>query len=83
VAESHINVAVRGSYFLESYELRITARCLEEDFGVSAVAPIGDLLDQPIVKALIKDRATNPDAGKTVGPEAGEDTIRRLGLWGA
>ena len=79
MSESHINTAVRGSYFLAEYELRITARCLEEDFGVSPAAPIGDLLDHPIVKALIKDRATDPDAGKTVGPDAGEDTIRRLG----
>lgn len=79
MSESHINTAVRGSYFLADYELCITARCLEEDFGVSPAAPIGDLLDHPIVKALIKDRATDPDAGKTVGPEAGEDSIRRLG----
>jgi hypothetical protein len=79
VSESHINTAVRGSYFLADYELRITTRCLAEDFGVSPETPIGDLLDHPIVKALIKDRATDPDAGKTIGPEAGEDTIRRLG----
>lgn len=74
MSESHINAAVRGSYFLAHYELRITWRCLEEDFEVSLAAPIGDLLDHPIVKALIKDRATDPNAGKTVGPEAGEVT---------
>jgi hypothetical protein len=64
VSESHINTAVCGSYFLADYELRIAARCLEEDFGVSPATPMGDLLDHPIVKALIKDRATDPDAGK-------------------
>jgi hypothetical protein len=78
VSESHANTAVRGSYILANYELRITARCLEEDLEMSRDTPIGDLLDHPIVKALIKDRATDPDAGKTIGPAAGEDTIRRL-----
>lgn len=79
MSESHINTALRGSYFIAGYELRVTARCLEEDLEKSLDTPIGDLLDHPIVKALIKDRATEPDAGKTVGPEAGENTIRRLG----
>ncbi len=79
MSESHANTAVRGSYLLADYELRITARCLEEDFGVSPATPMSDLLDHPIVKALIKDRATDPDTGKTIGPEAGDDTIRRLG----
>jgi len=80
VTESHINTAVRGSYLLAEYELRITARCLEEDLGAVRDAPIGDLVDHPIVKALVKDRATDPDAGKTIGPGAGDDTIRRLGF---
>jgi hypothetical protein len=79
VSESLINTALRGSYLVAGYELRITARCLQEDLETSRNTPIGDLLDLPIVKALIKDRATDPDAGKTIGPEAGEDTIRRLG----
>ena len=79
MTESHVNTAVRGAYLLTDYELRITARCLEEDLRVSPDTPFGDLLGHPIVKALIKDRAADPDAGKTVGPEAGSDTIRRLG----
>ncbi len=79
MSESHINTAIRGSYVLANHELRITARCLEEDLETPRDTLIDDLLDHPIVKALIKDRATDPDAGKTVGPEADEDTIRRLG----
>lgn len=77
--ESLINTAHRGSYFLEKYELRITKRCLTEDLGEAADTPISDLLDQEIVKALVKDRATSPTGGKTVGPAAGADTYARLG----
>lgn len=77
--ESRLNTAHRGSYFLADYELRITGRCLDEDLEVPRDTPIGEVLDHPIVKALIKDRATHPDAGKTIGPPAAEDTIRRLG----
>jgi hypothetical protein len=79
VSESHVNTAVRGSYFVSDYELRITVRCLEEDLGTPGDTPISELLGHPIIKALITDRATDPDAGKTIGPEAGDDTIRRLG----
>jgi hypothetical protein len=79
VPESLVNTAHRGSYFLEKYELRITRRCLTEDFGEPAGTPIADLLDQEIVKALIKDRATTATGGKTVGPAAGENTYYRLG----
>lgn len=77
--ESLVNTAHRGSYFLEKYELRITQRCLTEDFGEAADAPIEGLLDREIVKALIKDRATTATGGKTVGPSAGADTYYRLG----
>ncbi len=77
--ESLVNTAHRGSYFLEKYELRITQRCLTEDFGEAATTAISDLLDREIVKALIKDRATTPTGGKTAGPAAGADTYYRLG----
>lgn len=79
MSESHANAAIRGSYVLPGYELRVTARCLEEDLETPRDTSIGALLEHPIIKALIKDRATDPDAGKTIGPEAGDDTIRRLG----
>ena len=79
----HAGVARRHSsprlVLVADYELRITTRCLEEDLEVPRDTPISELLDQPILKALIKDRATDPDAGKTIGPEAGSETIRRLG----
>jgi hypothetical protein len=69
---------LRGSILLADWELRITRRCLEEDLEVPASTPIAELVDHPIVKALISDRATDPDGGKTVGPAAGQDTLRRL-----
>jgi len=46
---------------------------------VSPEETIGALLGHPIVKALVKDRANDPDGGKSIGPEARENTIRRLG----
>ena len=79
MSEPLLNTAHRGSFFLPEWELRITRRCLSEDLGVSPEEPIGALLDHPIVKALVKDRANDPDGGKSVGPEAGDRTLRRLG----
>jgi hypothetical protein len=73
-----VNTAHRGSYFLAKYELRVTQRCLTDDFGNPADTPITKLLGKEIIKALIKDRATTPTGGKTVGPAAGTDTYYRL-----
>jgi hypothetical protein len=75
---SLVNTAHRGSFFLDNWELRVTMRCREDDLGVDD-APIDELLEHPIIKALISDRATDPDGGKAIGPQAGDDTIRRLG----
>ena len=76
---SIVNTAHRGSYVLEDYELRITQRCLSEDLGEDPKISFDDLRGHEIVKALVKDRATDPAAGKTVGPAAGAKTLFRLG----
>lgn len=69
----------KGSFFHPDYALRVTRRCLEEDLATDATTPFEDIRDHPIIKAFVKDRATDPDGGKTVGPEAGEKTLRRVG----
>jgi hypothetical protein len=52
---------------------------MEEDLHVSEDTAFADLLKREIVKALVKDRATDPEGGKTVGPQAGDKTLYRLG----
>jgi hypothetical protein len=77
--ESIVNTPHRGSFVLGDYELRVTQRCLAEDLHVGAQSPFEDIMNHEIVKALVKDRATVPAGGKTVGPEAGDMTLYRLG----
>lgn len=54
----------RGSYLVESYELRITGRCLAEDLGVDAQASFESLLGQDIVRGLVGKRAAAPTGGE-------------------
>lgn len=77
---SRHGICHRGSYFHERYSLRITQRCREDNLGVSADTEFSNLQDHPIVKALVKDRQTDPDGGKTVGAAAGDKTLRRVGF---
>jgi hypothetical protein len=76
---SLVNTAHRGGFFHPAWELRITQRCLSEDLGVDVRTPFEDLCKHEIVKALISDRARTPEGGKTVGPQAGDKTLYRLG----
>jgi hypothetical protein len=46
---------------------------------VSGSTEFSDLLAREIVKAFVSDRAADPDGGRTVGPDAGANTLRRLG----
>jgi len=69
----------RGFYFHDRYALRVTQRCLVDDLGEDATASFTEIRDREIVKAFIKDRATDPDGGKTVGSNAGDLTLRRVG----
>jgi hypothetical protein len=77
--ESLVNEPHRGSFFHAGWELRITRRCLVEDFEVDPTTPFADLRSKEIIKAFISDRAVTPTGGKTVGPVAGEKTCYRLG----
>lgn len=70
--------ANRGSYFGRSHELRVTRRCLAEDIGVGPDAPFEAVMDDPLVKALVRERSDQTNGAKTVGPAAGADTLYRL-----
>lgn len=76
--ESLVNTAHRGGFFHGNWELRITQRCLSEDLEVDLRTPFDALVKHEIVKALISDRASTPEGGKTVGPYAGDKTLYRL-----
>ena len=68
-----------GSSFRDGRTFRITGRCQTEDLGLTSDAKFEDIADQPILRAFVKDRATEPDGGKVVGTAAGLKTLRRLG----
>lgn len=70
--------SLRGSYFHDEWELRITERCLSEDFGVDPGTPFEELAGREIVKAFIKDRSAYAIGSKLVGEEAGAETLYRL-----
>lgn len=61
IGETH-----RGSYFCPEWELRITARCLEEDLHQPADSDFGDLLGIEIIKTFVKDRAQRTEDTRQV-----------------
>lgn len=69
-----------GGCLCLGHELRITGRCLVADLGMSADASFEDALGHPIVQALLSKRLADTGSGKSVGPEAGENTLFRLAM---
>ncbi len=56
------------SYFCPEWELRITARCLEEDLGQPRDTRFERLRKLPIVKALTRDRYDRAEDTRQVHP---------------
>ena len=77
-ADAETGIAVGGSFLYESWELRITARCLTEDLEVAPDVGFESVIGHPIVHAFHKKRSDRVDDTKTIGPEAGEQTVYRL-----
>lgn len=77
-ADADAGLAAGGSFLCESWELRITARCLTEDLGVAPDAGFESVMGHPIVHALQQKRSNRVDDTKTIGPAAGEQTAYRL-----
>lgn len=67
------------SFMCSGWELRITDRCLVEDLEFEAGADFEVALRHPIVEAFAKKRLRSTGEGKTVGPEAGPNTLHHLG----
>lgn len=57
------------------HELRITARCLNEDLGLETSHDFEQSMRHPIVKALVSERHSSLQGTTTVGPAAGDDTL--------
>jgi hypothetical protein len=65
---SLVGKAVGGAYICEQWELRVTERCLDDDLNAAPNADFDAISGLEIVKALVKDRATNPVSSRQVAP---------------
>jgi hypothetical protein len=68
-----------GSCLCESYELRITERCLEEDLDLIPPVSFAEARQHPMVRAFEHQRSATPIGTRTVGPAVGQRTLYRLG----
>lgn len=69
----------RGSYLCESWELRVTSRCLVEDLGRGADARFEDLLGLDIIKGFVGKRCADPTDTRKVAPLTSGREVYTLG----
>lgn len=74
-----LDVARQGSYLCAGYELRITARCLDQDLDCRTPEPFDELRGHEIVKAFINRRRESPTNTRRVSPLTTDKTVYRLG----
>jgi hypothetical protein len=77
-ADANAGLAVGGSFLCESWELRITARCLIEDLRVAPDVGFESIMGHPIVHAFHRKRWNRVEDTKTIGPADGDQTVYRL-----
>lgn len=77
--DSLVGRAVGGAYICKDWELRVTARCLDEDLNADGAASFESIQGLEIVKAFVKDRATQPSASKQISPLSSGQEMWRLG----
>lgn len=58
----------RGSFFAPKYEMRLTARCIDDDLGRRGVRELYRLRNQEIVKAFINQRQDSHEGTRQVTP---------------
>jgi hypothetical protein len=73
-----LDVAIGGSYLCAGYELRITARCLDEDLGSHEGASFEELSGREIVTAFVNRRKNSPTNTRTVAPLTSGEEVYRL-----
>src|SRR5579863_8583051 len=76
--ESLVGRAVGGAYICKDWELRVTARCLDEDLHADAETTFAAVEGLEIIKAFKKDRASEPRGPKTISPLSSGETVYRL-----
>jgi hypothetical protein len=76
---SLIGKTAGGAYICTDWELRVTARCLDEDLNASDDADFDAILGLEIVKAFVKDRANQAiGSRREVGPLTCGQAVHRL-----
>lgn len=74
---SLVGTAVEGAYICEKWELRVTARCLDEDLNAAPDASFEAISGLEIVKAFVKGRSTQSTSSRQVSPlTCGRDVWR-------
>jgi hypothetical protein len=68
-----------GAYICEEWELRVTARCLDEDLNASPEAEFEELRGLEIIKAFVGDRSTSSVSGKELNPMSSGHEVFALG----
>jgi hypothetical protein len=76
--DSLVGRAVGGAYICQDWELRVTARCLDEDLNADEATSFESIQGLEIIKAFIKDRATHATASKQITPMSSGQEIGRL-----
>ena len=57
-----------GGYFCESWELRVTSRCLAEDLGVAEDADFAQIQNREIIETFIRQRSTRIEGTRKLEP---------------
>ncbi len=66
--ESLLRVPLDGSYICAEWELRITARCQQEDLRLPRDSSFADTLNHPIVQAFTRERADKTEGTRQLAP---------------
>jgi hypothetical protein len=66
---------LRSYLCVAGHELRVTARCAEDDLAATADTPFECLLQHVIVRAFRNERASAVHGTSTVGPAAGASSV--------
>jgi hypothetical protein len=76
---SLIGKTAGGAYICKDWELRVTARCLDEDLNASDDADFDAVFGLEIVKAFVKDRFDHPiGSRRPLAPLTCGQDVRRL-----
>jgi len=67
------------SYVVGEYELRITARCLQEDLDADITAPFARLMGHDIIKGFFGRRRISPEGGEELTDHRTGQRLFKLG----